>query len=237
MGSKPVAARLRRVRKLYTHPQAWGQCEAFLHAHFRGVERQDTSSTSRAAQLVAVLPAASNGDGDGDDDDEDEDSAAAIASRFAADPAVDPRGALEVVAENIEDVSGNTTRFLVLRHRAGPGTDTGEPLPTNTPSPPARRKTLIAFEIDHARPGALAAALMIFARCGLNLTSINSRPGLVRPWQYIFFVECESKAGEEEGEGDAIAVQEAMRALAEVTESCRFLGSWANQLGEQSGGQ
>ena len=42
------------ITKLYTHPQAWGQCETFLTKYFKGVERQDVASTSKAAEIVSV---------------------------------------------------------------------------------------------------------------------------------------------------------------------------------------
>ncbi|KAI5298390.1 hypothetical protein KEM56_004105, partial [Ascosphaera pollenicola] len=159
-GANSIEERYSAVQKLYTHPQAWGQCEKYLAKHFKRVERQDTSSTSKAAHIVAALPETQC------------DSAAAIASKFAADTNAD----LDMVAENIEDVSGNTTRFLVLRNIKA--STTSNPVAGNTPSPPAKRKSLISFEIDHNRAGALASALMLFKDYGLNLTSINSRPGL-----------------------------------------------------------
>ncbi|KAI5286983.1 prephenate dehydratase [Ascosphaera aggregata] len=207
--SSSIETRYSSVRKLYTHPQAWGQCEQYLSKYFKGVERQDTSSTSRAAQIVALLS------------ESEEDTAAAIASKFAADV----NDELELIAENIEDVSGNTTRFLILKNVEAP--TSADPITKSTPSPPAKKKTLISFEIDHNQSGALATALMIFKEHGLNLTSINSRPGLVQPWQYIFFVECERQPV---FQSDDTAVAEVMQALQKVTESCKLLGSWANQL-------
>lgn len=209
IAGKSLEERYSSVQKLYTHPQAWGQCEKYLSKHFKGIERQDTSSTSKAAHIVADLPEA------------EADTAAAIASKFAADT----NDNLEMVAENIEDVSGNTTRFLILKNVKAP--TSSNPIAKNTPSPPAKRKTLISFEIDHNQPGALARALMLFKDYGMNLTSINSRPGLVRPWQYIFFVEC---VREPKAQPCDTAVAQVMQALQEVTENCRDLGSWANQL-------
>lgn len=90
------------------------------------------------------------------------------------------------------------------------------------------RKTLISFSIDHSSPGALANALLIFKAHGLNLTSINTRPSLRRAWQYIFFVECGRKVSVE---NDDDAVAKALHDLRDVTESCRDLGTWNDQLG------
>jgi prephenate dehydratase len=91
---------LSHLTKLYSHPQAWGQCTRFLSSspQLKATERQDVSSTSRAAQLVA----------------EDETSAA-ISSKLAAE-----EYGLDILREGIEDRKNNTTRFLVLR-RGNPG--------------------------------------------------------------------------------------------------------------------
>ncbi|KAF3925583.1 P-protein [Orbilia brochopaga] len=81
------------VSRIYSHPQAFGQCEGFLTAHLKGVERVDVSSTSKAAGLANKEPAA-----------------VAIASAIAAQ--IHP--ALEILQANIEERSDNTTRFLVI---------------------------------------------------------------------------------------------------------------------------
>jgi prephenate dehydratase len=87
-------------------------------------------------------------------------------------------------------------------------------------------KTLISFTIDHTAAGALANALMIFKSHGLNLTSINTRPSLQKPWQYIFFVEC----GRTPSDENKAAVQKALNDLRKVTETCKDLGTWKDQL-------
>lgn len=195
------------ITKLYTHPQAWGQCEAFLSRYFKGVERQDVSSTSKAAELVSK---------------EATERGAAIASRFAAE-----YHGLDVLQENIEDRADNTTRFLILRNvlaeRSGQLAFRQRKLPTPMA---VSHKTLISFTIDHASPGALADALLIFKAHGLNLTSINTRPSLRRAWQYIFFVECARMPSDE----NRRAVVKVLSDLQKVTESCRDLGTWKDQL-------
>jgi len=85
-----------------------------------------------------------------------------------------------------------------------------------------RWKSLVGFEISHTAPGALAEALMVFKTGGLNLTSINSRPGGVKTWQYIFFVEFE-------GHRDDQSVRQALLKLESVTERCRCYGSFVNR--------
>ena len=200
------------ITKLYTHPQAWGQCEQLLSQHFKGVERQDVSSTSKGAEIVSK---------------ETEERGAAIASRFAAE-----YHGVDVLKENIEDRADNTTRFLILRNMRAERTaqlklEQPNALGQDRPAAPTTRKTLISFAIDHSLPGALANALLIFKAHGLNLTSINTRPSLKRAWQYVFFVECGRTPSDENKE----AVHNALDDLRHVTEFCRDLGTWNDQLG------
>jgi prephenate dehydratase len=134
--------------------------------------------------------------------------------------------------ENIEDRADNTTRFLILRNVLADrtaGLEFEQPVPNGDAKThsAAMHKTLISFSIDHSSPGALANALLIFKAHGLNLTSINTRPSLKRAWQYIFFVECSRTPCVENDD----AVLNALNDLRGVTESCRDLGTWKDQLG------
>ncbi|KAF2868362.1 Prephenate dehydratase-domain-containing protein [Massariosphaeria phaeospora] len=203
--SSDAAPDISGIRTLYSHPQAWGQCTAFLAARFPDTERIDVSSTSRAAQLVA----------------QDASGASAAVSNAAAAALFN----LDVLARGIQDRQDNCTRFLVLRKRdadsdadsatqadgGGHGTVDMATEQKNQPKEPAHLKSLISFTLaqdhDHDHnadnPGALAHALAVFARHGLNLSSINTRPSGVENWNYVFFVECTGmsrgkKVGKEE---------------------------------------
>jgi prephenate dehydratase len=156
-----ATAGVANVTRVYSHPQAFGQCERWLNAMLKGVERIDVSSTSKAAQIVASEP-----------------GSAAIASVLAADN----NPALKVLARNIEDSAENTTRFLVLARKEVGVEDLGEA---------GGNKMLLSFTVDHAQPGALCDSLQVFKEFGLNLTSICSRPSTKRHWNYVFFVEFE----------------------------------------------
>jgi chorismate mutase/prephenate dehydratase len=80
------------IRKVYSHPQSFGQCQSWLHAHLPHVERVTAASNADAARLAA-----------------EESFSAAIAGAQAAE-----HFKLKVLAENIEDDARNTTRFLVI---------------------------------------------------------------------------------------------------------------------------
>ncbi len=88
------------IKRLYSHPQALGQCRNWLQANMPEVEIIETSSTTRAAEL-----AARKGD------------AAAIASSLAAE-----RYKLRILETDIQDSSNNATRFLVLGRQCPPAT-------------------------------------------------------------------------------------------------------------------
>lgn len=84
---------LSRVRLIYSHPQALGQCRQYLEAHFPEAALDAALSTAEAVELAVAR---------GSD-------AAAIGSERAA--------ALyggEVVARNIQAARNNVTRFVVL---------------------------------------------------------------------------------------------------------------------------
>ena len=51
------------ITKLYSHPQAWGQCKNFLSTHFKHAEKQDVSSTSRGAARSSTAASALCRDG------------------------------------------------------------------------------------------------------------------------------------------------------------------------------
>jgi len=80
------------IRKVYSHPQSFGQCQSWLQAHLPHAERITASSNADAARLATG-----------------ESFTAAIAGAQAAD-----YFKLKVLAQNIEDDARNTTRFLVI---------------------------------------------------------------------------------------------------------------------------
>jgi prephenate dehydratase len=103
---------------------------------------------------------------------------AAIAGKYAAD-----RYRGEVIAERIQDNAENFTRFVLLQHAsnvAGPRSE-------------GARKMSLAMRLAH-RPGSLLSSLEPFARNGVNLLKIESRPIHGRAWEYQFFIDVEADA-------------------------------------------
>lgn len=82
---------------------------------------------------------------------------------------------LGVLARGVEDSPQNTTRFFLLGR-------------SPFPAPTEGQKGSICFLLPHV-PGALYKALGPFAREGINLTRIVSRPLKGSRWEYVFFVD------------------------------------------------
>jgi prephenate dehydratase len=81
----------------------------------------------------------------------------------------------QVLADDIADERGNETRFVVLA-------------PSDA-QPTGDDKTSIAFTTSHDRPGSLVEVLSAFARRGINLTHVESRPTRRQLGTYVFLVD------------------------------------------------
>ncbi len=190
--------RLEAIERVYSHVQALGQAEAFLRT--RPWTLLTTYNTAGAGRLIV---------------DRGEVAAAAVLS---------PRAAglfgLAILAEPIQDVADNRTRFLVIA-RPGAGLPAMPGLePTGTgpgPSGPAMRTTLVVAVRNE--PGALLRVLRVFAERELNMSTIESRPSRERAWEYVFWVDLDAP-------GDDPAMRAALGDLATVTTMVRVLGSY-----------
>jgi prephenate dehydratase len=175
----PLAA----VRRVYSHPQALEQCRAFITKH--RLEAVTDFDTAGAAKLLAE-----NG-GEGK---------AAIASRRAAEIY-----GLEVIAENIEDLDFNYTRFFIL------GAD-------EAPRGGGKHKSSLVLATRH-RPGDLVRCLEEFLQAEVNMTKLESRPRRDKPWSYLFYIDIE-------GHIEDANVQAALAGLMRKAAFVKFLGSY-----------
>jgi prephenate dehydratase len=125
---------------------------------------------------------------------------AAIAGKYAAD-----RYRGEIIAARIQDNAENFTRFVLLQPaKQSAAANSSE-----------ARKMSIAMRLAH-RPGSLLSSLEPFARNGVNLLKIESRPIHGRPWEYQFFLDVEA---------DTISrLEEALSDLRAATHEVRVLG-------------
>jgi chorismate mutase/prephenate dehydratase len=179
------ATSLSTIKRVLCHPQAAGQTRLWLAEHLPGVAVLPSTSNGKAAELAAQ-------DTTG--------SIAAIAPRIAGDVY-----RLNELADNIQDVAGNVTRFLVVARSPSEGA-TGHD------------KTAVVFSIRD-RVGALRDLAEAFSTNEVNLSSIQSRPSKRRAWDYVFFVELDGHISE-------VHVRRALRKAEEHTVFLKVLGSW-----------
>ena len=90
----------------------------------------------------------------------------------------------EILQADIEDNPENFTRFFLVRRASESHTD------------PEANKISLAFSVEN-RPGSLVAVLNELAALGTNLTKIESRPVHGKPWEYIFYVDCQIQSPDE----------------------------------------
>ncbi|MFP6854908.1 MAG: ACT domain-containing protein, partial [Opitutales bacterium] len=130
-----------------------------------------------------------------------ESGSAAIAGALAAE-----LHGLPVMAEGVQDMKKNVTRFLVISRNS-----------------PARReevsyKTSVVLSVKDM-VGALQTALSPFSSRDLNLTKIESRPSRRKAWDYYFFVDVL-------GHRDDSLVGEALTELETTCPFVKCLGSY-----------
>lgn len=178
-------AQLADVRKVYSHPQALSQCGNFLDSI-----RAEQIAVYDTAGAVAMVKKSNRRD------------EAAIASQLAA-----RLYGMKTLKRNIENDSGNTTRFFVISKTAA--------------KKAAKMKTSIVFSTQH-KPGALFHCLEGFAKNKINLTKIASRPMKSAKWEYVFYLDFEG--GDEEA-----PVKEALAMLKQHAEFTKTLGSYTSR--------
>ena len=176
------SGRIEDIERVYSHPQSFAQCKAWLRQYLPKAEKIAVASNAEAARRARNA-----------------DDAAAIAGASAGNVY-----GLKNVAGPIEDRPDNTTRFLVI----------GRELFTPSGND---RTSLLIFIKD--QPGALYNVLSPFAKRGLSMNRIESRPGHTGRWQYAFFVDIGGHVQEP-------AMREALEELEELAHEVKVLGSY-----------
>jgi prephenate dehydratase len=136
----PRGATLEGIRTVESHVHALGQCRRIIRR--LGVKPIVAGDTAGSARVVA---------------ERGDKSCAAIASRLAADIY-----GLDVLAEDIEDETHNTTRFVILSRNEKWAAQGSGPLVTT-----------FVFRVRNL-PAALYKALGGFATNGVNMTKLES---------------------------------------------------------------
>jgi len=179
LGTDPDLSQLKVV---YSHQQSLAQCRGWLDRHLPFVERVPVGSNAEAARRAGGAK-----------------EAAAIASAMAAE-----LYQLQVLAPNIEDEPGNTTRFLVIGQQSVP--------------PSGEDKTSLLLSTRN-ESGGLYRLLAPLAEHGISMTRIESRPSRRGNWDYVFFVDIQ-------GHRDDDKVRLALAALRQQAGMYKELGSY-----------
>ncbi len=171
-----------QITKICAHQQALAQSRNWLDRHWPHVEKVAVGSNGLAAKMAKEDP-----------------SIAAIAGSMAVE-----LYDLATLSENIQDLSNNTTRFLIVgREAVGPSGDD---------------KTSVIVS-THNKPGALYRLLGSFERENIMLTRIDTRPSRTENWAYVFFMEFE-------GHQEEPVIQKILEELKEQSIVLKPLGSY-----------
>ena len=147
-----------KIEKVFSHPQALAQGKKFIEEHYPEAQLEVTASTAYAARFIAEHP---------------DQPIAAIAPRNSA-----AEYGLELIAEDIQEMEANFTRFWVL----------GSEIPM-IPLNSQTEKMSLALTLPDNLPGALYKALSTFAWRGIDLTKIESRPLKTALGEYFFIID------------------------------------------------
>jgi len=167
---------LSELKRVYSKAEALMQTTRFLEEHS---DWQQISVANTAIAAKKIL------------DDQDRTQAAVCYG-------------LEVLEDNINDESGNCTRFIIVTNQKV--------------FLKGAKKISICFEVPH-ESGSLYHLLSHFIYNDLNMSKIESRPIEGRSWEYRFFVDFEGNL-EEPG------VKNALRGLREESRSLKILGNY-----------
>lgn len=176
-------AKLSDIERVYSKGVALMQATRFLDKH-PDWQQISVANTAIAAKKIK--------------DDMDV-TQAAVCSRYAAEVY-----GLEVLADQINDESNNSTRFIIVTNQKVFLEDA--------------KKISICFEIPH-ESGSLYQILSHFIYNDLNMTKIESRPVEGRSWEYRFFIDFEGNMAD-------AAVKNAFRGLREECRNLRILGNY-----------
>lgn len=181
---------IEEITTVYSHRQAIAQTRQWLANNLPGRAIRESASTATAAEMAAREP-----------------GTAAVAPRLAAEVY-----GLNVLAESIQDLSSNFTRFFVIG-------------PNGSDRATGRDKTLLLLSVRD-RVGALRDIISELADAGINLSAIQSRPSRRRAWDYLFFVELQGHIAEER-------VSQAVKRIEPHCVSLSILGAWPDERESQ----
>lgn len=181
----------RDIKTIHSHGQPFSQCRSFLRSSFSWAALVEETSTAKAAEIVSRSDPA--------------EGMAAIGTKRAAEIY-----GLNIIAGDIQDNRENCTRFYEIYGKKS--------LRKNEDQPLSKGQALLVCQIDGSKAGSLLAVLQDFARFGVNLTRIESRPARTYLGAYIFFFDLE--------------VDNNIEAIRQAVEAVRRRSIWLRYPGE-----
>ena len=167
------------IKEVHSHYMALLQCKDFF------VEATNTAQAAKQIQQEQLK------------------GVAAIASTSAAE-----LYGLEILAEGIQTIKQNATRFVVLTSK-DPYT-----------SKEGINKATLKFQL-YDQSGSLATVLNVLRDYQINMTKIQSLPVIETPWKYAFFVEGTFPNYQQ--------YKEALRLLEVMSEDLKVLGEYQSR--------
>ena len=119
---------------------------------------------------------------------------------------------LEVLAKGIQDNPSNDTRFVVLGHADH--------------APTGDDKTSLGFSFDDDRPGLLFSVMGEFAKRGINLAKVESRPTKQSLGRYVFLIDLD-------GHRDDPEVKQALDFVRKQSSMLKIFGSYPRYTGSK----
>ena len=172
------------IKEVHSHYMALLQCKDFFE-NYPDIKLVEATNTSQAAKQIQQ---------------EQLKGVAAIASTSAAE-----LYELEILAEGIQTIKQNATRFVVL-----------------TTKDPYTSKEGINKKFQlYDQSGSLATVLNVLRDYQINMTKIQSLPVIETPWKYAFFVEGTFPNYQQ--------YKEALRLLEVMSEDLKVLGEYQSR--------
>ncbi len=182
--------KLEDIKTVMTHRQAYAQCRGKVSKLLKNPDIITKAPSGSDLSTAGAIEIVAR---------KKDPSVAAIGSESTA-----KRYGLKVLAPNLSDMEDNETRFFVISKEEAERTGKD-------------KTSIIAAVKDEA--GALYELLGVFAKAGINLTKIESRPSKDRKWEYMFLIDFEGHKEDSE-------VKKVLKEVEERTTYYKLLGSY-----------
>ena len=171
------------INTLYSHSQSLAQCQNWIKSNLPNIKIIPVISNSEGAAMIK------------------NDNEACIGSEKLSKDYT-----LNILEYNIQDISDNSTRFLIISQ------EVSEKSINN-------KTSIVVSPLDTSDSGSLFKVLEPFANNNVSLSRIESRPSKMRKWSYVFFIDLEGHISDK-------SIIEALSELKKLDIEFKNLGSY-----------